>query len=63
MSTIEDDFYIDERRKVRVPLMSKRDHLSYAHLEDMDAQIVELPYKVLVPHNIILPLLNKKKVY
>jgi len=55
---MEDDFYIDERRKERVPLMFKADEdLSYAHLEDMDAQIVELPYKVLVPH-IILLLLN-----
>jgi serpin B len=58
MLTKADNFYIDKRSKVHVPFMSKRETLRYAHLEDMDAQIVELPYKVFVPHYIILLLLN-----
>jgi len=40
-------FYLDQSKTVDTQFMSKEDYYGYADLQDLDAQLIELPYKVL----------------
>jgi serine protease inhibitor len=40
------DFYTDETNKVQVPIMHIVERYAFAKLEDLDAQLLQLDYKV-----------------
>jgi serpin B len=44
--TSDRDFYTNETNSVKVPFMYQKKRHGYAKLEDLDAQLLELPYKV-----------------
>ncbi|XP_075168018.1 serine protease inhibitor 42Dd-like [Haematobia irritans] len=44
-NTIEDDFYINEEKSMKVQMMTKNAMHEYATLDDLDATAVRLPYR------------------
>jgi len=44
--TIKMPFYTDQLTSTEIPFMNQETHYGYANLEDLQAQIIELPYQV-----------------
>jgi serine protease inhibitor len=45
-ATTKRDFFTGETKKIKVPFMTQTDKMQYAKLEDFDAQLLQLFYKV-----------------
>jgi serine protease inhibitor len=41
-------FYVEGTKSVDAQFMSQEDYFGYADLKDLDAELVELPYKVVI---------------
>nr|5CE0_A Chain A, Native conserpin with Z-variant (E342K) [synthetic construct]5CE0_B Chain B, Native conserpin with Z-variant (E342K) [synthetic construct] len=54
-NTKEEDFHVDEKTTVKVPMMSQKGKFYYYHDDELSCKVLELPYKGNASMLIILP--------